>query len=798
MNMAELRLNVLSPELVLLGLVEQEDSVVLDLAGELGMRSNEVKKQILERIDVAQTDRPRLQPGQNIHIELSGEVEPTFERALEIAEEFGDKFVGRDVLLLALMDPVAGESSRILNDVGLNYERARPAIERMRHGRKITDRQGESVEDILEEYTTDLTELARRGLLDPVIGREKEIKRIIQILTRRKKNNPVLIGEPGVGKTVIAEGLAQRIAEADAPDVLLHKRILTLNMGDVIAGAKFRGEFEERIKAIRDQVIAASGEIILFIDELHTVVGAGSAQGGMDAANLLKPALARGQLQAIGATTLDEYKKYVETDKALERRFQPIVVAEPSVDETIDILRGLQKHYEQHHNVVYDSEAIVAAARLSERYISDRFLPDKAIDLLDEAGSRKFLDSVYAPPDLRRLEKEKRALEEKKRASFEDEKYEKAAAFHQSIIELDERIQPLREAWQKDSRNRAATVQQEDIAEVVCAWTGIPVTRMMETEARKLLRMEDNLHKRVVSQDNAIKAISNAIRRNRAGLKPRNRPVGSFLFLGPTGVGKTELARALAEFLFDDESRLVRLDMSEYMEQHSVSKITGSPPGYVGYDEGGQLTELVRRNPYCVILLDEIEKAHPNVWNIFLQILDEGRLTDAHGRTVNFQNTVIIGTSNLGSRDITLEKATVGFRKPDTSRDYENIKEAVLDEVKREFKPELLNRIDDLIVFHQLTRADIRVIVDIQIEDLNRRLDEKGITVDVSDAARDVLADEGYNPLYGARPLKRTIEKLVENPLSLLVIEGRVGAGDTALVSVDAQGRIQVDKAAPA
>lgn len=792
MAMAELRLNLVTSDLILLGLVEQDESVVLQLAEELNLKPSEVKNDLLERIYAVQENRPKQPAGVQMRLEMSGEVEPTLQVALGIMQEFGDKYIGRDVLLLALMDPNSGESARILTAAGLTYERCRPAVERMRKGRKMIERESESAEDALSHYTTDLTELAHRGQLDPVVGREKEIKRVIEILTRRKKNNPALIGEPGVGKTVIAEGLAQLIASADVPDILMSKRLLTLNMGDLLAGAKFRGEFEERLKGVRDEIVKAGGDIILFIDELHTVVGAGGGGGGMDAGNLLKPALSRGQLQCIGATTLEEYKKHIESDKALERRFQTVIVAEPSVEETIEMLRGLQKRYEDHHEIMYEPAAIDAAARLSEKYISDRFLPDKAIDLLDEAGSRKFLDSKYAPPELRTLEKEKRRLEEKKRIAFENEKYEEAAHFHQQIIDVDDKLRPAREEWSKSTKAQDHTVHAEDIARVVSAWTGIPVTRMMQTEARKLLSMEENLHRRVVSQDSAITAVSNAIRRNRAGLKPKNRPIGSFIFLGPTGVGKTELAKALAEFLFDDENRLVRLDMSEYMEEHSVAKITGSPPGYVGYDEGGQLTEIIRRNPYSVILLDELEKAHPNVFNIFLQVLDDGRLTDGHGRTVSFQNTVVIGTSNIGSQEITMEKSTVGFRRGSSTQQYENIREKVLGEVKKLFKPEFLNRIDDLIVFHQLAKEDIRIIVDLQIKEMNKRLAERELKLEVSDEAKDKLADEGYNPIYGARPLKRAIENRIENQLSLMVIEGAFEPGDTAYVTVGADGEFAI------
>ncbi|MEW5946029.1 MAG: AAA family ATPase [bacterium] len=793
MEMVNLKQNTLTPALILIGLLEQPESQVMRILEEMNLDAGSKKEEILEKVYRAQEVRPKLADGQQINVVVAPETEALFQSARQFANDFGDRFIGTAALFLAMFDARAGETAKILREAGLQEGQARAAVKEIRKGRHIETRQEESREDVLKEYTVDLTELARKGELDPVIGREKEIKRVIQILTRRKKNNPVLIGAPGGGKTVIAEGLAQMIAEMDVPDVLKDKRLLALNMSDVLAGAKFRGEFEERLKLIKDEIISAAGEIILFIDELHTVVGAGAAAGGLDASNMLKPALARGQLQCIGATTLDEYKKHVEPDKALERRFQIVLVEEPSVEETIEILKGLQKRYEEHHHVTYDGEAIEAAARLSERYVSDRFLPDKAIDLVDEAGSRKYLDSVYAPPEVRELERKRRELLDSKQKSFADEKYEESARFHQRIIQIEKELEGRRAAWAKDVHPEDKRVRAEDIASVVGAWTNIPVSRLMEAEAEKLSRMEEELHRRVVSQENAISAISNAIRRNRSGLKPSRRPIGSFIFLGPTGVGKTEVARALAEFLFNDENKLIRLDMSEYQERHTVSRIVGSPPGYVGYDEGGQLTELVRRAPYSVILLDELEKAHPDVFNLFLQILDDGRLTDAHGRTVNFQNSIIIGTSNLGGTEITQEKTTVGFRRGGSVYDYREIRDRVLSQVKKVFKPEFLNRVDDLIVFHPLSEEDIRKITDLMVRDLEKRLAAQKITIEMNAGARDLLAREGYNPVYGARPLKRTIENMVENPLAMKLVQGEIHPGDTVVVSRE-NGTISIRK----
>ncbi len=795
MEMAQISQNTFTPDFILIGMLQQEDSLLLSVFERMNLDPVGTKKKLLERLYATQEHQPKIRVDGDLVPVMSGEIKALMRRAKAETEKLQDDYIGTGAMFLAMFDKAVGAPASILTEAGLAYEPVKEALLAVRGGRQVTDRQAEAKFKVLERYTTDLTRLAEEGKLDPVIGREREVNRVIQVLSRRKKNNPVLIGEPGVGKTVIVEGLAQQIANAEVPETLLNKRLLQLDMSEVVAGSKFRGEFEERLKNIKDEIIQASGEVILFIDERHTVVGAGATEGGMDASNMLKSALARGQLQCIGATTLEEFKRHIERDKALERRFQKVLVREPSVEETVQILEGLKEKYEEHHEVSFEADALKSAAKLSERYITDRFLPDKAVDLIDEAGSKKHLDLIFAPPAVRRLKKEREELLQEQRSAFGDQEFERVATIQQRIVQLDKEMDEA-VAESRTSRDMEdASVGDEDIAAVVATWTGIPVDKMLESEAEKLIRMEENIHQRIVGQEDAVKAVSNAIRRNRAGLKERDRPIGSFIFLGPTGVGKTELAKALAQFLLDDENRMVRIDMSEFHERHTVSRLIGSPPGYVGYGEGGQLTEQVRRNPYSVILLDEIEKAHPDVFNVLLQILDDGRLTDGEGRTVDFRNTIIVGTSNIGSERITREVSTIGFGREELSDRYEDIKRAVMEEVKKFFKPEFLNRIDDLIVFHQLSEDHIRRITDLLLGRLADRLSEKQLTIEVSDAVKERLAKEGFDPIFGARPLKRTIERKIENELATLIIEGKFAEGDTVAVEL-ADGEITFAKAA--
>jgi ATP-dependent Clp protease ATP-binding subunit ClpC len=714
----------------------------------------------------------------NIQLVISGEVDKVFEFALQESKMMEDKLISTEALFLALFNPQSGKTAEILKGAGLEQENVRTAIKEIRGGRKVVNQDDESKLDVLKEYTLDLLELARQGELDPVIGREKEIERVIQILSRRKKNNPVIIGEAGVGKTVIVEGLAQQIVAAEVPQSLLSKKILSLDMAALIAGAGVRGEFEGRLKSIRDAIIDAGGRIILFIDELHTVVGVGGgASGGMGAPDILKPALARGQLQLIGATTYDDYRKYIEPDRALARRFQTVQVNAPGIEDTRKILEGLKFYYEKHHNIDYTPESLDAAARLSDRYITDRAQPDKAIDLLDEAGAKKHLEMHYTPPDIKKLENEKRTHTALKMEAFERQDFEEATKHHAELQVIEKQLVTEKEKWQKELKDKDTSVTSEDIAGIVSNWTGIPASRMLEGEAGKLAHMEEKIHERIVAQEAAVGAIADAIRRNRAGLREASRPIGTFLFLGPTGVGKTELAKTLAEFLFDDETHIVRLDMSEYMERHEVAKLIGAPPGYVGYGEGGQLTERIRRVPYAVVLLDEVEKAHPDVFNMLLQVLDEGRLTDAQGHVVSFRNTIIIGTSNIGSEKLA-EKQEIGFKSGPGIISHDEAKDMILSEVKKYFKPEFLNRLDDMIVFHSLTKKHLSHILDILLNKLIKRLEEEEIYLEIGAEIKEKLVIDGYEPKYGARPLKRAIEREIENKLSLCIVNRQFQSGD--------------------
>ncbi len=775
-------------EHLLLAMVELPGSPILDIFTLAGYDPIRAKKFIREQVDrVGRLGLPSSYTGYE-EIYITPTMKKVFDAAIDIARQMKARSVDLEHLLLAFYEVPESMAYRILLKFGLEKEEAWKAVKKYREGKAKVSREigakakrgGKQIPEILRKFGIDLTGLAEEGKLDPVIDRENEIKRVIQILSRRTKNNPVLVGPAGVGKTAIVEGVAQRIANGEVPDELKDKRIVALDMAALVAGTKYRGEFEERLKQVLD-AIKEEGNIILFIDELHTVVGAGAAEGSMDAANMMKPALARGEFRVIGATTVDEFRKYIEKDPALERRFAPVWVDEPSIESAIKMLKGLKPKLEEHHKVKITDDAIEAAVKLSKKYIQGRYLPDKAIDVLDEACARKKIEATYMSPELAELKEKLHQLRAELDEAVKNEEFDKAAKLKKEIKDIEAKIKELEEKQEKMKKEGESipVVTAEDIAEVISEMTGIPASKLQEEEIQKLLRMEEELHKRVIGQERAIKAISEAIRRARAGLQPPNRPLGSFLFLGPTGVGKTELAKALAEYLFGDETAIIRLDMSEYMEKHAVSKLIGAPPGYVGYEEGGQLTEAVRRKPYSVILLDEIEKAHPDVFNILLQILDDGRLTDAKGRTVDFSNTVIIMTSNVGSEYL------MHLSKEEFEKNYDKIKEQIMNELKKRFRPEFLNRIDEIIIFHPLSEEEIKKIVDLLIAKLNKRLEDRGIRIVLTEEAKSALARRGYVPEFGARPLRRTIQRDIETPLSVKILEGTVKDGDTVKIDYD-------------
>ncbi|GAP15358.1 ATPases with chaperone activity, ATP-binding subunit [Longilinea arvoryzae] len=773
--------NQIDTEHILLALIEQPQGVIPQILEILKVDANA----LADRLDYILRTSPKASifGGGAGQIFITPRVKRIIDQANEEASRLKDEYISTEHLFLAILTERNTPAARLLEGAGITRERVNDAILQLRGGQRVTDPQAETRYRTLEKYSRDLTTQAREGKLDPVIGREKEILRVMQILSRRTKNNPVLIGEAGVGKTAIVEGLAEKIAANDVPEILAGKRVVSLDLSAMIAGSRFRGEFEERLKATIEEVQRSEGEIILFIDELHTVIGAGAAQGAMDASNMLKPALARGELQCIGATTLDEFHKHIEKDSALERRFAPVYVDEPSVDDTIQMLFGLRDRYEAHHKVRFSDNALVAAARLSSRYVTDRHLPDKAIDLMDEAAAKLRVALYSLPADLKEKKSElDRLTAEEEQAGLERD-YERAARKKAERIRLETEFNEQRDQWEVEHK-LDEVVDVDDIAQVIAQWTGIPVSQMMETEAEKLLHMEERLHERIIGQDEAIQAISDAIRRARSGLKDPRRPIGSFIFIGPSGVGKTELAKALAEFLFDDEDALVRLDMSEYREQHTASRLFGAPPGYVGYEEGGQLTEAVRRRPYRVILFDEIEKAHPEVWNALLQILDDGRLTDGQGRLVDFRNTVLIMTSNLGTEYVH-KGGTLGFLQTSDNAEDRQTQDKIDKALKTTFRPEFLNRIDEIIMFSPLSLEQMGAIVTLQMKEIHQRLEEHGLDVSLSDAARDWLAAVGYDPAFGARPLRRALQKHVESPLSISLLSGQFAEGDHVLVDLD-------------
>ncbi|PTW00450.1 ATP-dependent Clp protease ATP-binding subunit ClpC [Halanaerobium saccharolyticum] len=775
----KLKHSYVGTEHILYGLIAEGQGIAARSLIDNGVSKEVIESKIIDMIGKGQNEVKG-------SIGLTPRSKKVLNLAMDEARKMGHNYIGTEHLLLGLIREGEGVAVRILMDLNSDISNIKEEVvdllggkNSMQKNKKSSGRKTKN----LDEYSRDLTEMARENKLDPVIGRDKEINRVIQVLSRRTKNNPVLIGEPGVGKTAIIEGLAQMIVSENVPELLLNKRVVSLDLSSLVAGSKYRGEFEQRLKAVMTEIIE-SGDIILFIDEMHTLVGAGAAEGAIDAANILKPALARGELQAIGATTLDEYRKYIEKDAALERRFQSVLVEENSTEEAIDILKGLRDPYEAHHKVKITDQAIEDAVVLSHRYISDRFLPDKAIDLIDEAASKVRLSNSTRPPEFKELSQKLEEAEKEKEAAVKNQEFEKAARMRDKEKSLKKELKELKNNWEDEKGKAEAVVTTEDIAEIVSSWTGIPVTKLEEAETERLLRLEDELHKRVIGQDEAIKAVSEAVRRARAGLKDPKRPIGSFIFLGPTGVGKTELAKTLAETMFNDEDAMIRVDMSEYMEKHSVSRLVGSPPGYVGHDEGGQLTEPVRRRPYSVILFDEIEKAHPDVFNVLLQILEDGVLTDTHGRKVDFKNTIVIMTSNVGA-DFIEKQSQLGFKtENDESASYESMKDNVMSQLRKTFRPEFLNRLDEIIVFHSLNKEHIKKIVDLMLDDLRERLEEKEIELEMTEAAKAKLAEDGYDSEFGARPLRRTIQRQIENPLSIKILDKEFEENNKIIVDV--------------
>jgi ATP-dependent Clp protease ATP-binding subunit ClpC len=769
-------------EHIFLALLEITNSVPVDILSSLGVNIATIKNSVI--VALSETNKTTHDAAQ---IYMTPRCQDLLDNAKAEADRLKDEYIGAEHLLIGITLESQGASNAILKDFGIDKEKVYRALVNIRGAHRVTDPRAESRYHSLEKFSVDLTELAQKGKVDPVIGRDSEVRRVMQTLTRRTKNNPVLIGEAGVGKTAIAEGLASRIVSGNVPDILKNRRVLALDIGAMIAGSKFRGEFEERLKSVMEEVKEAKGEVILFIDEIHTVVGAGAAEGAIDASNLMKPALARGELQCIGATTIDEYRKHIERDAALERRFQPIYIEEPDVVTAISMLKGLSPRYEAHHKVKIEDSALEAAVHLSHRYIPGRQLPDKAVDLIDEAASKLRIDSESLPLNLKVTEDKIQQFLHQEEAASQMANYEKAAVLRTDRLRLESEYSGERDKWDSDNKIDMV-VDAEAIATLISQWTGIPVSQMIEGEAERLLHMEERLHDRIIGQDQAIKAISEAVRRSRAGLKDPTRPIGSFIFLGPTGVGKTQLARSLAHLLFNHEENMIRIDMSEYMEKHTVSRLIGAPPGYVGYDEGGQLTEAVRRRPFRVILFDEIEKAHPDVFNILLQILEDGRLTDGQGRTVDFRNTLIIMTSNLGTSEIGRPQV-MGFKlEGDSIKEKNQLRASIEDSLKKTFKPELLNRIDEIVIFDQLTQGQIEEIVDILLVDLQDRLSEKNISISIDTAAKSWIAKEGFDKMFGARPLRRAMQRYVENVLSNKILSGDIKDGDNVSISTDENG----------